>query len=285
MVKQILIAVLEAETIVFDDNWKPRRIWCNVDPVDETIVNGKIWYRQYPQSDPQTWYTTWETKFVELEPSKDRRMRVSMEKMEERIWMYLWYPSNISVKKELEWLNAHNINTKEQNIRKVSESESYTYASINDLTKKILNTKDMVDRAGRRWNPNFFPDYNNIKEGYTPWLFESWWHSVGVSVTETDSRYLKWMKFQNFKIDGLDVKFNLEEWLRMANFINWVKYQIPRNPDYRWNFYYWTVLGYLKVNDSFANDTAILREKTAEEFYPDMCNSNKDKILSYLNSL
>lgn len=285
MVKQILIAVLEAETIVFDDNWKPRRIWCNVDPVDETIVNGKIWYRQYPQSDPQTWYTTWETKFVELEPSKDRRMRVSMEKMEERIWMYLWYPSNISVKKELEWLNAHNINTKEQNIRKVSESESYTYASINDLTKKILNTKDMVDRAGRRWNPNFFPDYNNIKEGYTPWLFESWWHSVGVSVTETDSRYLKWMKFQNFKIDGLDVKFNLEEWLRMANFINWVKYQIPRNPDYRGKFYYWTVWGYLKVDNSLLDDTVILYKSTAKESYPDMLNWNKDKVLAYLNSL
>jgi len=93
------------------------------------------------------------------------------------------------------------------------------------------------------------------------------------------------MKFQNFKIDGLDVKFNLEEWLRMANFINWVKYQIPRNPDYRGKFYYWTVWGYLKVDNSLLDDTVILYKSTAKESYPDMLNWNKDKVLAYLNSL
>ena len=266
MARQILIAVLEQETILFNDNGRAKAIGCNIDLVSESdVVLEKIW--------------KWEQLF------DDYYIKQSQLMMENRIKRHLWYSSNIEVKSSLYNLDTNSISTQTQEIKEVSEWEQAAHESINQLTQKILQTKEDVDWAWKRWTPNFIADYENTKDWIVTWIFESWWNSVKVSFTEKDSRYVKWLKFECFKIDGLDVSFNLEDWLRMANLINWVKYQIPRNPDYRWNFYYWTVLGYLKVNDSFANDTAILREKTAEEFYPDMCNSNKDKILSYLNSL
>ena len=266
MARQILIAILEQETILFNDNGRAKAIGCNIDLVSESdVVLEKIW--------------KWEQLF------DDYYIKQSQLIMENRIKRHLWYSSNIEVKSSLYNLDTTSISTQTQEIKKVSEWEQAAHESIKQLTQKILQTKEDVDWAWKRWTPNFIADYENSKDWIVTWIFESWWNSVKVSFTENDSRYVKWLKFECFKIDGLDVSFNLEDWLRMANLINWVKYQIPRNPDYRWNFYYWTVLGYLKVDDSFANDTAILREKTAEEFYPDMCNSNKDKVLSYLNSL
>lgn len=267
MARQILIAVLEQETVGFDKNGRAKNIGCNIDLVDETESSLKKiedWTFQY---------------------NLNSNVKKSWAIMEDRIKMHLWYSSNIEVQNSLMDLEVDDIQTKTPEIKEVSEWEQASHESINELTQKILKTKDEVDRAGKRGTPNFVPDYDNIKDNLVPGVFESWWHSVGVSVTETDSRYLKWMKFQNFKIDGLDVKFNLEEWLRMANFINWVKYQIPRNPDYRGKFYYWTVWGYLKVDNSLLDDTVILYKSTAKESYPDMLNWNKDKVLAYLNSL
>ncbi|MCK9467040.1 MAG: hypothetical protein M0P94_01815 [Candidatus Absconditabacterales bacterium] len=267
MARQILIAVLEQETVGFDKNGRAKNIGCNIDLVDETesslkkIEDGTFQY------------------------NLNSNVKKSWAIMEDRIKMHLGYSSNIEVQNSLMDLEVDDIQTKTPEIKEVSEGEQASHESINELTQKILKTKDEVDRAGKRGTPNFVPDYDNIKDNLVPGVFESWGHSVGVSVTETDSRYLKGMKFQNFKIDGLDVKFNLEEGLRMANFINWVKYQIPRNPDYRGKFYYGTVGGYLKVDNSLLDDTVILYKSTAKESYPDMLNGNKDKVLAYLNSL
>ena len=141
----------------------------------------------------------------------------------------------------------------------------------------------MVDRAGRRWSPNFIPDHSKIKNWYTPWLFESRWNSLKVHIYEKNTTYLK--------IEWLDINFSLEEWMRMANQINWTKDYINRKPNNRWKFFYWSSSWALFVNDSTwksagLNDTDILRIETMMIYYPKMLeDSNKNKILSYLNSL
>lgn len=291
MVKQILISVLEAETIYFDTNWKPKSISCNADEVDEKIVDGKILYLQHPIIDPQSWYSTWETKLIEVEPSQNRRMRVSMEKMEERMKIYLWYPSNIAIKNWLIDLDTNLITTNPQNVREVSESELTSYKSINELTDKIIKTKDMVDWAGRRWSPKFIPDSKNIVQWNTPWFFESRWNSVKINVYEKDWwELLNWKKYIYLKIEWLDVSFSLEEWLRMANQINWTKDYVNRNPHNKWKFFYWSSSWALFVNDATwksagLNDTDILKLDTMKIYYSKMLDDNKNKILSYLNSL
>jgi nitrate reductase NapAB chaperone NapD len=286
MVKQILIAVLEAETIVFDDNWKPSSIWCNVDYIDEDKALWKSWVTA------ALWWSIWTGLVIKDFATRKIRIEKSKTKMEEIIWIYLWYHPNVWVKKWLDDLDTYNIQTKEQNIRKVSESEKSSYETINDLTQKIIKTKDMVDWAGRRWNPNFLPDHNNIKEWYTPWLFESWWHSVKIHVYEKDGwKLLNWRKYTYVKIEWLDLEFNLEEWFRMANHINWTKDYIGRNPNNKWNFFYWSRSWTLFANDAtwksaWLNDTDILASDTIKKYYPKMLeDSNKNKILSYLNSL
>jgi hypothetical protein len=260
MVKQILIAVLEAETIVFDKNGKPSSVWCNIDYIDEKVVDWKI-----------------KINSNHLYVIKSRK------KMAERIAIYLWYPPNILVKKWLDDIDTYNVQTKEQNIRKVSDSEKYSYDVINDLTQKIIKTKDMVDRAGRRWNPNFLPDHNNIKEWYTPWLFESWWNSVKIYVHEKDG----WKSnYTYLKIEWIDLEFNLEEWLRMANHINWTKDYLKRNPNNKWKFWFGSRTWKLYVDDWYIYDTDILKVETMKKYYPAMLELlNKNKILNYLNRL
>jgi hypothetical protein len=77
----------------------------------------------------------------------------------------------------------------------------------------------------------------------------------------------------------------------MANQINWTKDYINRKPNNRWKFFYWSSSWALFVNDSTwksagLNDTDILRIETMMIYYPKMLeDSNKNKILSYLNSL
>ncbi len=275
MSKQILISILEAETIVFDDKWDPKSIWCNVDSKDESVVDGKMWYWQEPYMDPETWQSIWERYRVEIEPST-RSTKI----MEERIKFHLGSGSTAFLVKWLTDIETSSIEVKSQKIRQVSESEEGTYQDINEMTENIINTMKKVDRAGRRWDPKFIADTESVTNDKVPWSFSSWDTKTKIVVYPWDTDYLT--------IEWLDMKFNdIEDWLRMANFINWVKwYYLPKNPDARWEFDFWSRTGKLYVDDSWINDTDILNSSTIEKYYPKLeSKSWKKELLSYINSL
>jgi hypothetical protein len=85
-------------------------------------------------------------------------------------------------------------------------------------------------------------------------------------------------------IKDLDISFkNEKETIRVANFINKVKWQILiDNPENRWLFQ-WSIWWDLEVNNGYLFDTNILKADTIDKSY----NSIKDQeaFIEYLNSL
>jgi hypothetical protein len=273
MVKQILISILEAETIKFNDDWSPKRIWCNVDSKDETITDSKMWYWQEPHIDPETWQTYGERYRVDVKPNTK-----STKTMEDRINFHLWAGSIVSLSQWLENIDINSLKTKEQTIRKVSKSEESVYDKIDEITKNIISTMGKIDRAGRRWDPKFTTYEDRVENWKIVGKFESRWTSLDIVVSDQNNIVIKW----------LDLRFdNIQDWLRMANFMNRVNwYYLKKNPHTKWKFDFWDITGKLYVDDSYFNDTDILNSDTIKKYYPKILeDSSKNKILSYLNSL
>jgi hypothetical protein len=226
MVRQILISILEAETIEFNDDWSAKRIWCNIDSKDETITDGKMWYWQEPHIDPETWQTYGERYWVDVK-SSTKSTRI----MEERINSHLWAGSIVSLNQWLGNIDINSLKTKEQTIRKISESEKSVYDKIDEITKNIISTMEKVDRAGRRWDPRFTTYEDEIEDWKIVWKFESRWTSLDIVVSDQNNIEIKW----------LDIKFNnIQDWLRMANFMNRVNwYYLKKNPHTKWKFDFW----------------------------------------------
>ncbi len=283
MSKQILISILESETIVFTENWEIKRIWCNVDPKDERITDGKMWYWQEPYTDPETWQTYGERYRVAVQPSTK-----STKVMEERIRFHLWEGSITSLNQWLDELDTNSLETKNQTIRKVSESEESGYKKIDDMTANIISTIEKVDRAGRRWDPKFLAYSEKVTETEVPGKFKSRGTSVDITVFPGEEKEVRWFTIDTWyaKIAGLNIKFNnLQEAFRFANIINWIKWHyLKENPDRKWEFKIrnsWKL-----VNVKWSNIT-ILKKATVEEYYREIYDNdtNQDKFLSYINNL
>jgi hypothetical protein len=140
-----------------------------------------------------------------------------------------------------------------------------------------------------RWDVWFVPDVENITDTQIPGQVKSRNTSVLLTI-------YSWEKISintgYIKINWLDIKFtNIAEWMRVANFINKIKWnQLKNHPDQKWKYYFkngWD----LEVDDSNRTlrknfkptDTDILDDNTIRDKYPTIYKNKK--FLNYLNSL
>lgn len=294
MSKQILISILESETIAFNNKWDIVWIWCNIDPKDEKVTDGKMWYWQEPYKDPKTWQSYWERHRVDVKPNT-RSTKV----IESRIVgnLKIWAPSIVFT--DLELLETSEILTKEQTIREVSKSETNLYLDKNEMVENIISTMKNVDWAGRRWDVKFIPYEDKIEEWKIPWRLESRWVSTEITIypweeKELISNFVPWQKYtyntDYLTIEWLDVKFsNVEDGLRMANWFNHIKWHILKeNPNYRKIFIYddHGIQADINMFWFFWWDTTILKESTIDKYFSKLNSpSDRQKIIRYLNSL
>ena len=288
IVRQILIAILEAETVVFDDQQNVVWIGCNVDYVNE---DQSVWEKA---AIAVAWWPIWTGTIISNEFKKGVSIEKSKTKMEERIDYYLssWSPS--IDKDNLSTLDTDKINIQNQKIRTVSITEKKSYQKINSMVDNIISTVSDVDWAWRRWTPKFIPNLETVSDNEIPWKFRSWDHSISITVYpwEIVEKTIKplWTTYKTntdyLKIKWLDIQFdNIEDGMRMANLINWIEwYYLQKNPEARGDFHFdgWA----LQVDDSYINDTDILYESTINQHYSELkSESNQYEVIKYLNSL
>jgi len=278
MSKQILISILESETIVFTENWEIKRIWCNVDPKDERITDGKMWY--------------WGVKMNENGVQESYRIDAesstkSTKVMEERIKYHLGAGSIVSLEEWLKNIDASLIETKDQKIRKISESEESSYRKIDDMTTNIVSTMEKVDWAGRRWNPKFLAYPEKATDVEVPGKLQSWWTTTDITIFPGEEKEVRWFTIDTWyaKISGLDIKFNnIKEAFRFANIINWIKWHyLKDNPDRKWEFKIrnsWKI-----VNVKWQNITILKKSKVKDYYSKLTTESNQKKFLNYINNL
>ncbi|HRX63766.1 MAG TPA: hypothetical protein P5060_01540 [Candidatus Absconditabacterales bacterium] len=283
MSKQILISILESETIVFTENGEIKRIGCNVDPKDERITDGKMGYWQEPYTDPETGQTHGERYRVDVEPSTK-----STKVMEERIRFHLGEGSITSLNQGLDELDTNSLETKNQTIRKVSESEESGYKKIDDMTANIISTIEKVDRAGRRGDPKFLAYSEKVTETEVPGKFKSRGTSVDITVFTGEEKEVRGFTIDTgyAKIAGLNIKFNnLQEAFRFANIINWIKgHYLKENPDRKGEF---KIRNSGKLVNVKGSNITILKKSTVKDYYGSIEDSdtNQSKFLSYINNL
>ena len=183
---------------------------------------------------------------------------------------------------------------KEQTIREVSKDEKESHTKINELLENIINTEYDIDLSMERWDIWFKADTDNITDKKIPGSVYSRSTSVWVNVYAWEEKSIWSLSFNTdyMKIDWLDIKFsNIKEWMRVANFINKIKWsQLEKHPNQRWKYYFkswWD----LEVADSDTKsiwnleygDTDILDDDTIEDKYPTIYKN--EKFIEYLNSL
>jgi hypothetical protein len=282
MSKQILIAVLEQETLKFDDDGNIESIWWNKDKTDESIQNWQTWYWQSATYDDR-WRQISERKFIPTDLKDNKRSKESQAIMDTRIRKNLW--SSLVSSQLLSWLDTKEIVILEQSIRSVSEAEEGWYKKINDITENIIATMNKVDRAGRRWDPKFLAYSEKATDTEIPGQFNSWGRSIDIIIHESDTDYIT--------IKWLDIKFNnLEDWLRAANLINWIQWHhLVDNPGFHWKYFFgsrtWALFAERSLRDW--GDVEVLDDDGAswvEDAYPELTTkNNQNKFLNYINSL
>jgi hypothetical protein len=104
---------------------------------------------------------------------------------------------------------------------------------------------------------------------------KSRWTETKIVVDNTNSD-------NKFRIEWLDLEFWIEEWIKVANFINKMKWdQLIANPLQRWKFqfsWWWD----LEIED-WLFDINILNSGTIDKNYPTI--KDKDKFIEYLNKM
>jgi len=172
-------------------------------------------------------------------------------------------------------------------IRAVELAEIDSHKEIKKMTAEIIKTMDDVDRANKRKNPEFIADEEQNKEWVITWTFKSWWFAEKVTVT------MDWdKKLKSIKIDKLNIgPFTPQEWFRIANLINWIKYNIKENPkwapasDRIWWKYWKYQRSWNELERDITNsnmDVDILDNATVNKYYPSI--KWNQEFLNYINS-
>lgn len=172
-------------------------------------------------------------------------------------------------------------------VRTVETTETDSHSEIKNMTSKIIDTMNNVDRAAKRGEPVFEVDEKQVKEWVIAWNFKSWWYEERISIN------MDWdKKIKSILVDWLWMTFNNpQEWFRVANIINWIKYNVKENPKWhsasgrmRWRYWSyqrsWWELERNVENTNF--DVDILDEYTIDKYYPHIKESST--FINYINS-
>jgi hypothetical protein len=144
-----------------------------------------------------------------------------------------------------------------------------------------------VDRASKRKNPTFEADEHQNKKWEITWIFKSWWSEERITVI------IDWNnKLKSIKIDKLNMSpFPPQEWFRIANFINWIKYNSKENEKWKsasgrlwWKYwkYQWAWWQLERDIENSNFDVDILDESTVNKYYPHIKESLV--FLNYINN-
>ena len=200
---------------------------------------------------------------------------------------------------ELDWIWFHKANDRYRNWatpsrdpkfskRLIEKAETDSHKEVGVVVKNIINTMNEVDRAGKRGTPKFEADEKQWAEWKIMWTLSSWWYSEKITVNMDNTKNAK-----SITIDWLWMSFsNIQEWFRIANFINWIKNNVKEYPywksanDRRWGtywLYHWANGWDLERDiDNNANDVNILDVNTIDKYYPSV--KDNEKFLKYINS-
>ena len=213
--------------------------------------------------------SAWWRLSVEYSPSgpravwgyNDRRYRYSDRKdniikdLENKI-------KNLKIPPEIDGEKINNL-MKKQTIQKLTNAEGEVTDLTPKLQDKIENTWKNINWKWKRWNIKYNPEKKVI---------QSRWKEIGVeSVTE-----------EKIKFVWLDVELTLEEWLRLANFKNWIKYTYW---DKEVEFWRDTFNKKLSWRKTFKIDWTMLLSRWDLEKYCSVCKSDEvvEKITDWLN--
>ncbi|MCF7835407.1 hypothetical protein K9M48_05195 [Candidatus Gracilibacteria bacterium] len=165
-----------------------------------------------------------------------------------------------------------------QTIRNVSNSENEIYANIDKTMDNIIKTMNNVDRGYGRGKIKFNLNEKKSSEKNIIGSVESRGSVCEVKIDVEKKLY---------KIVGINYSFtNLREFCYMSNLINRIKgHYLKKHPDSSGKFDFGDLSGKLYVDDSYINDTDILKPKTIEKYFPSLLiESNKGKFIKYINS-
>lgn len=172
----------------------------------------------------------------------------------------------------------------EREIKKLTQWEKET-TDLTPIINALINERlPQVNWSDNRLQLQYDAENSTIN---------SWWEKVKISIEKKET-ILWWNKFY-IKINWLDIEFNrLKEWIRTANLINWLKYNMRNEPIWKrvpTRIHPDANLGEYKretgslvrdVNNSY-DDIEILTEDILDEWYPTIKNSAE--FLKYVNKL
>lgn len=155
---------------------------------------------------------------------------------------------------------------KPQEIKKLTQQQRETTDITPEIQKQIENTMKNVDRRYKRGQIKFDPEKSTLKSWgkETKLIFKEDWN--------IDTIYL----------DGLDLELPIREWLRLANFKNWIKYNY-------WNkkveFWRDMINRKLSWKKTFKVDWTMLLARWDLEKYCPICESDEvmEEITEWLN--
>lgn len=156
------------------------------------------------------------------------------------------------------------INSKKekQTLKKLTKEEKKITETTPEISDMILATADNVDRWWRRGEIQYNPE----KKPYP--VIESWGQEVEVELVQDNCMKLIW----------LDFNLTLQEWVRLANFKNWLKYTYW---DQEVEHTRWIKSRYYTF---YVGKTQIIERETLEKFCPSCKDHDtREKIKDWLN--
>lgn len=156
---------------------------------------------------------------------------------------------------------------KPQEIKKLTQQQRETTDITPEIQKQIENTMKNVDRRYKRGQIKFDPEKSTLK---------SWDNETKISFKED------W-NIDTIYLDGLDLELSLKEWLRLANFRNWIKYTYW---DKEVEFWRDMINKQLSRKKTFKINWTMLLARWDLEKYCPICESDEvmEKIKNWLNN-
>ena len=250
----IYTTVLETCLINIDSSWNVLwiSIWSSIyyESSNWNYYSWVNWYNGY-----WSWYANTRSVMEKWQSQKER----IVEDLTNRFWKMQISP----------FVDADKVRAllKTQEIKKLTQQQRETTDITPEIQRQIENTMENVDWRYKRGKIKFDPEKSTLKSWgkETKIIFKEDWN--------IDTIYL----------DGLDLELPIREWLRLANFKNWIKYNY-------WNkkveFWRDMINRKLSWRKTFKVDWTMLLARWDLEKYCPVCESDEvmEKLTEWLNN-
>ena len=176
--------------------------------------------------------------------------------------------------KTIRWriiMNMNNVEFYRQEIKTLAKEEPKILEESVNLQKIIESAAKNIERQNERWNITYDPEQKTLK---------SRWNGIKLEITSREKRDPFTKKIRTViecQLDWLSEKLDIEEWLRLANFRNWVRKKYRwKTVEVDWSIQSWRYT--LKVDW-----TRIIWRDTLNEYLPTFkSDSWREKIARWL---